>query len=334
MDVGRPKAVWPFLLILVSLFVLVATMPRQWQSVARDPAAKQSLSKAWDDLHVSPRRRASAQGVCGKAPESLIVRFRIASPAEQEASSGTNRWTPAATSAKLATRPIADRAAGIDLPGLPAEAEEPISEGPLIAPLNVVERLPEATSVVGAGPEEAWRGQRFARRLTRPARPASDARDRRPTAFSSATSGERSEQEAESIWCPPESLYAQLGPLTDKRRTAVWAKQAQDEVRRLGEIVAVVAIAEVAAERGDVVLSLRYELAQCGPVALLGVEQQTCQPIHRKQSAVGNRSPRRVDRHIMGPGSGYDESVDEPAGPGPWFYAVRPEKVCTESEGP
>jgi len=237
MDGGRPKVVWPFLLVLAGLFVLVATMPRDWQSVARDPAAKQSLSKAWDDLHISPRRCASARDGSGEVPESFVARFRIASAAEQEAPSGTSRWVPAATSAKLATRPIADRAPKIDLPGLPPKVGEPISEGPLIAPLNVVERLPEATSVVGPIPEEAWCGQRVARRSTRPVGPTSDARDRWPTAFSSATSGQGSGQGADSIWCPPESLYGQLAPLTEDKRTAVWAEQTQGEVRRLGEIV-------------------------------------------------------------------------------------------------
>jgi len=197
MDRGKSRAVWPFLLILAGLFVLVVTMPPRWGRMARDRTADQSLSRAWQDLSISPSR------------------------SRDSSSPGSSPWLPVAASPKVAARPSSDPISEIILPGLPPKPDDAMFDGPTIDPKD----LSPAMNLV-------------ARRATTRDPSTSDARDRRPEDFASSSGGDESAvSRAATIWCPPESLYAQLAQLTHDEPTAAWAAAALGQVHRLGQTV-------------------------------------------------------------------------------------------------
>ncbi|MBN1591316.1 MAG: hypothetical protein JW888_17520 [Pirellulales bacterium] len=228
-------------------------MPRAWQRVARNRTAEESLSKAWKDLTVSPHHGKSSAFHFRKTTRPL----QLESWAMPEVSSDTDCWRPAAPSAKLASQPVQPAAREVILPGLPPDFDNETVEGPMIDRLDrsVVESLPDVTSQgSNEGPAEAalvaiepletepgWKELRLvplvACRSTPRREPVPPVETDQRSSLSPSESNEPKEGKSGSIWCPPESLYAQLAELLKNEETAAWAKQAEHELRHLGEIV-------------------------------------------------------------------------------------------------
>jgi hypothetical protein len=215
---GRCGAVWPFLAVLAAILTVVAILPPQWEPIARRRAAEQTLSSAWSDLSISPQR------VDADGRDRLAEKARIASAETLPAPALEPSWLPAEPFPVLAATPATDHVAEIVLPDLPPD------------PADIALNSP--------GPIEP--AFETARRSTPDVRTTPDARDLRPDAFSASESGRtpgaapadgQNRPRRESIWCSPDSLYAQLVPLTQNPQTAAWAMNAIAEVRRLGQIV-------------------------------------------------------------------------------------------------
>jgi hypothetical protein len=227
MTSGRSRAVLPLLLLFAVLFVLVVHMPRPWRRVARSSTAdRQTL------VHQLP---ATSSGRSTLRPT---------------AGATIDRWLQTEASAKLATQPIQEEQPPIPTTDTSSMAASDVSSGPLLEPLDqsAVESLPdvgrnapaidpsaevpqgETKSRAAARPQE-----RVARRSTPSQPPVLDPQDARREI--SAKPVESQPSKKTNTWCPPESLYAQLRQLSDEPPAAAWAKQAIEEVRRLGEAV-------------------------------------------------------------------------------------------------
>ena len=235
---GRPAAIWPFLLVLAALFVLVVTMPREWDRVANRQRHGRPVPKAWEDLALLPR---SSTDESEKVVRPLIRQFQITPAAARDESLPDVPWMPAETADRLAAR--AETGTGrkleIILPGLPPLDEINESSDPSIAPLasNTSDESRSADASNRTTRIESRQPETIARRSTTRQDSVPDTRNHPPADFSPAVMEKNQKENVSPIWAPPESLYARLNELAEDKRTADWANRARRRVQRLGEMV-------------------------------------------------------------------------------------------------
>lgn len=274
MSGGRPVAVWPVLVVLAAILALVAILPPQWEPIARRSMVEERISTAWGDLSISPSEPLDED-------EASVDQTPIA-PAGCPKAAEAQSWLHAAAFPVLAAKPAAPPTPEVVLPDLPPDIGELSLEGPTVESEHRIARLstPGATA-------------------------APDARDRQRDAFSGVTAesapgfaiAEDNRRPAPgSIWCPPDSLFAQLNPLVESEQTAGWARETIAQVRRLGQ-----AVDERPYEVPDVLAQLRAAVEEAEPVAETLADPAIATQLRR----AGYSLRRRVDiwQRVLPPSS-------------------------------
>jgi len=227
------RPTWPFLCILVCLFVLAATAPKLWER-ATDVGPSHSRSLLAESVpepegaSLQESEHTARTAVASPAPASVPEIGREAAPATVVDTVGPPLTMPQ-------TEPTAIQGAE------PADMAGPAIEPPSAPPEPIGEAGAEATALPGAVeaptlPQIAGPAQPIAAPAVEPEPGAMAAEEVAP-----APQIELPAQQADrpdSLWPEPTALLDQLDGLTGNGQTGQWARETATRVREFGAAVA------------------------------------------------------------------------------------------------
>lgn len=296
----RQEAIWPFLCILVCLFVLSATSPRAWDRAVRNESAASGKPSAT----VAGMRRVhfavpAAPAEPGLSPAPRLVRSprMVSVPTRSELAGASDAELGTEWIATFAAR-VAGRAKDLTLPDpLPADL-----------PSHETETAPDEAVLVEERPSEPSAMNSEEPRLA--SIPDRSSRGESPSIGDVAVPDESgsvaaSDQPDSAAWPEPVALTAQLEALASHEVVGPWATAVLAEIHRLGRAVC------TASDEGPSILD---RLAELGMQSDTLVTQVGSPSLRRRLRRVRFALHRRLDiwRLIVVAGGPYCPPFPQP----------------------
>jgi len=216
----RNEPTWPFLLVLIVLFVLSVTSPRAWRVVERpDPPIPSKDPPALAHAE-TPSRVQTSQS---HATTSSALPPPLASTDSLRADQQSPRNEEALLPAEVQHQVGADMSQGPSLHKFPPEPEQ---EDPCLS-LTPEQRQMEALSEeMDASPAP------HSENLALNAQPSSSKLEDASTVKESVGGGDAHPHHG--LWTPPASLLAMLEPFAQRDETRTWVSEVQEKITEVG----------------------------------------------------------------------------------------------------
>ncbi|MBN2023667.1 MAG: hypothetical protein JW809_12850 [Pirellulales bacterium] len=249
--IGR---VWPFLALLICLFLISLGLPRSWQRIARPRAAEQLLGerRAATPAESTAAARTSAPVTLAVPVEPEFVMPSVEDEPIEPPTSPELSWVFEVRSARDPSVALAAPAPSDSTDaGWVAAPPEAKYAGSIPDPLNTMlpPGQPSAEQSAAAPPDPSVAPSGDAEGA------ANDRRDVPSLALRPSTAEKRAHPPAEPTapldapkappraapknpWQSPETLLGELAALAQREETAAWARRVEDAVGRLGQMAA------------------------------------------------------------------------------------------------
>ncbi|WP_347242639.1 hypothetical protein [Thermogutta sp.] len=217
----RNEPTWPFLLVLIALFILSVTSPRAWRVVERpDPPIPGDNQSTFAEADRPPRveRRQNLATTSPALPPPLASTESL--PAAQRSSRNEGALQPAEVQHQVA----ADMAHGPSLLQFPPDPER---EAPCL------ESIPDERPMAGLAEETHVTGAPNSEDLALHADPSPSEHGHGNTM--EAQDGSSDVPPQHGLWTPPTSLLAMLEPFAQREETRGWVSEVREKINELGQ---------------------------------------------------------------------------------------------------
>jgi len=217
----RNEPTWPFLLVLIALFILSVTSPRAWRVVERpDPPIPDNNHTALAEAD-TPSGGESGQTLAATSPSLPAPSASMESlPTTQPSSRNDVALQPAEVQHQVA----ADMAHGSTLLQFPPEPEK---EDPCL------ELMPDEQQTTPRSDDTHVTGAPDSQDLAMDAESPPSEPGHTGTMEESAVGSDVQSQHA--LWTPPASLLAMLEPFAQRQETRAWVSEVREKIDELGQ---------------------------------------------------------------------------------------------------